>query len=138
MRSKVQAHIGLGRVTEHMVSVLYVGTDAGVVTVRSRDRQRWEITEHGLTRWEISELAVSPQSPNKVFAGTRGDGVWMSEDFGKTWVKPSYGKRGPGKVRSITIDPHQPRRLYAGCEPTDVFMSEDEGGTWACFDTIRD
>jgi photosystem II stability/assembly factor-like uncharacterized protein len=133
---QARAHFGLGRVKGDMDSLLYIGTDAGVVTVRSRDRQSWEILEHGLKRWEISELAVSPQCANKVFAGTRGDGVWMSEDFGKTWSKPSYGKRGPGKVRSVTIDPHDPRRLYAGCEPTDVFMSEDEGRTWVSFDTI--
>ena len=93
-----------------MDSVLYIGTDAGVITARTHDHQRWEILEHGLKTWEISELAVSPQCSNKVFAGTRGDGVWMSEDFGKTWTKPSYGKRGPGKVRSVTIDPHDCRR----------------------------
>jgi photosystem II stability/assembly factor-like uncharacterized protein len=121
-----------------MDSVLYIGTDEGVVTARSRDQQSWQIGERGLKRWEISELAIAPAEPNKVFAGTRGDGVWMSEDFGKTWNKPCYGKRGPGKVRSITIDPHDCRRLYAGCEPTDVFMSEDEGKNWVRFDAIWD
>jgi photosystem II stability/assembly factor-like uncharacterized protein len=119
-------------------SLLYIGTDEGVVTARSEDQESWQIGERGLKRWEISELAVSPQDPNKVFAGTRGDGVWMSEDFGKTWKKPSYGKRGPGKVRSITVDPHDSRRLYAGCEPPDVFMSEDEGKTWVRLDGIWD
>jgi photosystem II stability/assembly factor-like uncharacterized protein len=121
-----------------MESVLYIGTDEGVITARSRDHASWEIAERSLRKWEVTELAVSPQAPNKVFAGTRGDGVWISEDFGKSWVKPSYGRRGPGKVRSITIDPHDSRRLYAGCEPTDVFMSEDEGKSWIRFDSIWD
>ncbi len=121
-----------------MENVLYLGTDAGVLTVRSHDQQSWQIVEHGLKKWEISELAISPDGPNKVFAGTRGDGVWVTEDFGKTWRKPCYGKRGPGKVRSITVDPHDSRRLYAGCEPTDVFMSEDEGKNWVRFDSVWD
>jgi photosystem II stability/assembly factor-like uncharacterized protein len=121
-----------------MSSVLHIGTDAGVVTARSDDGRSWQLVEHGLKKWEISELAVPPDAANKVFVATRGDGVWMSEDFGKTWKKPSYGKRGPGKVRSITIDPHDSRRLYAGCEPTDVFMSEDEGKNWVRFDAIWD
>ena len=121
-----------------MESILYVGTDQGVAVARSRDNGSWQIAERGLRKWEVTELAVSPQSPNKVFAGTRGDGVWVSEDFGKTWVKPSYGRRGPGKVRSVTIDPHEPRRLYAGCEPIDVFVSEDEGKTWFRLDTVRE
>jgi photosystem II stability/assembly factor-like uncharacterized protein len=121
-----------------VINVLCIGTDAGVVIARSQDRRSWEIGDRALKNWEISELAVSPEAPNKIFAGTRGDGVWTSEDFGKTWKKPSYGKRGPGKVRSITIDPHDSRRLYAGCEPTDVFISEDEGKSWTRFDTVWD
>ena len=121
-----------------MENLLYIGTDRGVVTARSGDRQSWRIAEHGLKNWEISELAVSAESPNKVLAGTRGDGVWLSEDFGQTWKKPCYGRRGPGKVRSITIDPHDPQRLYAGCEPVDVFMSEDEGKNWIRFDSLWD
>ena len=121
-----------------MESVLYIGTDQGVITARSHDQHSWTIAERGLKGWEIPEVAASPEQPNKVFAGTRGDGVWVSEDFGKSWKKPCYGKRGPGKVRSITIDPHDARRIYAGCEPIDVFMSEDEGKNWTRFDAIWD
>jgi photosystem II stability/assembly factor-like uncharacterized protein len=121
-----------------MDSVLYIGTDEGVFTAHSKDQQSWQVVEHGLKNWEISELAVSPDGSNKVFAGTRGDGVWVSEDFGKSWKKPCYGKRGPGKVRSLTVDPHDSRRLYAGCEPTDIFMSEDEGKNWIRFDAVWD
>ena len=121
-----------------MESVLYIGTDAGVVTVRSRDNASWQITDRGLRKWEVTEIAVSPLHPNKIFAGTRGDGVWVSEDFGKSWVKPCYGRRGPGKVRSVTIDPHEPARLYAGCEPIDLFVSEDEGKNWQRLDSVRE
>jgi photosystem II stability/assembly factor-like uncharacterized protein len=121
-----------------MDSVLYIGTERGVIAARNYDRRSWQIVQHGLKAWEVSELAVSPQSPNKVFAGTRGDGVWLSEDFGETWTKPCYGKRGPGKVRSVTIDPHDPRRLYVGCEPVDIFVSDDEGKSWARLDAIWD
>lgn len=121
-----------------MDSLLYIGTEQGVVTVRSRDQRSWEIVDRGLKNWEIPALAVSPGSPNKVFAGTRGDGVLVSEDFGKSWKKPCYGKRGPGKVRSVTVDPHDSRRIYAGCEPIDVFVSEDEGRNWRRFDSIWD
>jgi photosystem II stability/assembly factor-like uncharacterized protein len=119
-----------------MESVLYIGTDKGVITARSRDGGSWQITDRGLKNWDIPEVAVAPGAPNKVFAGTRGDGVFVSEDFGKTWKKPCYGKRGPGKVRSVTIDPHDPRRIYAGCEPIDVFVSEDEGKNWTRLDSV--
>jgi photosystem II stability/assembly factor-like uncharacterized protein len=120
-----------------MGSLLYIGTDDGVITACSADHRGWQVVGHGLRRWEVSELAVPPQSP-KVFAGTRGDGVWVSEDFGNSWSKPAYGRRGPGKVRCVTVDPHDPRRLYAGCEPVDIFASEDEGRSWTRLDSVWD
>ena len=88
-----------------MASILYLGTDEGVVTLKSEDGRSWKTEHHGLKDWQVPEVAVSASAPNKVFAGTRGDGVWLSEDFGATWSKPCYGKRGPGKVRCLTIDP---------------------------------
>jgi hypothetical protein len=75
-----------------MASILYVGTDEGVVTLKSNDGRSYNVEHHGLKDWAIPEVAVSPSAPNKVFAGTRGDGVWLSEDFGATWKKPCYAR----------------------------------------------
>ena len=94
-----------------MASILYVATDEGVVTLKSADGHNWKQEHHGLKDWQVPEVAVSPQAPNKVFAGTRGDGVWVSEDFGATWKKPCYGKRGPGKVRCLIL--RSPRCQHA-------------------------
>ena len=119
-----------------MASILYLGTDEGVVTLKSEDGRSWKIEHHGLKDWEVPEVAVSPSAPNKVFAGTRGDGVWLSEDFGATWSKPCYGKRGPGKVRCLAIDPQDADTLYAGTEPIDVFISRDGAKSWKQLDSI--
>ena len=108
-----------------MASILYVGTDEGVVTLKSEDGRNWKQEHHALKEWAIPEVAVAPDAPNKVYAGTRGDGVWVSEDFGATWKKPCYGKRGPGKVRCLSFDPHNPNTLYAGTEPIDVSLGFD-------------
>lgn len=121
-----------------MQNLLYIGTEGGIFTARSDDGKSWKIANHALRKWEVTKIIVSPEGPNKVFAATRGDGVWLSEDFGENWVKPSYGRRAPGKIRGLTIDPHNPKRLYAACEPIDVFMSEDEGRNWERFDAIWD
>jgi photosystem II stability/assembly factor-like uncharacterized protein len=119
-----------------MASILYLGTDEGVVTLRSDDGRSWKVAHHGLKHWEVPEVAVSPAAPNKVFAGTRGDGVWLSEDFGATWKKPSYGKRGPGKVRCLSFDPIDANTLYAGTEPIDVFISRDAAKSWDRLDSV--
>lgn len=113
-----------------MESRLYVGTTKGIVTLQSTDQVAWETESQGLGGWGVPCIATVPSSPNQVLAGTRGDGVWLSEDCGKSWRKPSYGKRGPGKVRSLAVDPNNPRRVYAGCEPIDIFVSEDLGASW--------
>ena len=119
-----------------MASILYLGTDEGVVTLKSEDGQSWKAEHHGLKDWSVPEVAVSPSTPNRVFAGTRGDGVWLSEDFGATWKKPGYGKRGPGKVRCLTIDPIDSNTLYAGTEPIDVFISRDAAKSWNRLDSV--
>jgi photosystem II stability/assembly factor-like uncharacterized protein len=119
-----------------MASILYLSTDEGIVTLKSENGSSWNVEGHGLQDWSVTEAAVIASAPNRVFAGVRGDGIWLSEDFGKSWKKPSYGKHGPGKVRCITIDPHDPTTLYVGAEPIDVFVSRDSGRQWTKLDSI--
>jgi photosystem II stability/assembly factor-like uncharacterized protein len=125
-----------------MARIIYAGTDSGVQTLESTDGRSWEVTHRsparGLGEWSVEEVALMPSKPNVVLAGTRGDGVWLSEDFGETWCKPSYGRRGPGKVRCLALDPRDERRVFAGCEPIDVMVSEDLGKSWQALDTIWD
>ena len=121
-----------------MATILYLGTEEGVVTVKSSDGEDWELTAHGLKQWGVSELLVSSEAPNRVFAATRGDGVWLSEDFGGSWKKPSYGKRGPGKVRCLVFAPDHPDTLYAGGEPIDLFITENRGKDWTVINSVRD
>jgi photosystem II stability/assembly factor-like uncharacterized protein len=83
-------------------------------------------------------VAVSSATPHRVFAGTRGDGVWMSEDCGASWRKPCFGRRGPGKVRSVALDPTNPDTVYAGTEPIDLFVSADAAKSWTRLDAVWD
>ncbi len=119
-----------------MAATLYLGTEDGVVKLKE-SAGSWE-AEHSFKGWPVMEVGVSASNPASVVAGTRGDGVWVSEDGGEHWRKPCYGRRGPGKVQCITRDPHNPQRLYAGCEPIDVFVSEDMGESWERLDSIWD
>ncbi len=116
---------------------LYFGTDEGVVTVTSQNGQSWKVENQALKNWSVLKAVSVPGMPNRVFAGTRGDGVWLSDDAGKSWKKPCYGKPGPGKVRCLTVDPHDPNTLYAGTEPIDVFVSRDSAMTWTRMDALR-
>ena len=119
-----------------MADRLCVGTDKGVITLACR-QGAWTVETQALESWTVEDIAVHPDVPNRVLAGTRGDGVWVSEDGGKTWDKPSYGKPGPGKVRSMAFDPRDPRHVYAGGEPIEIYVSEDVGANWRRLDSVR-
>lgn len=119
-----------------MATLLYLGTDDGVKTLRSEDGKSWELRSGKMPDVSVEEVAIPADRPNVVLAGTRGDGVWASEDYGATFVKPSYGKRGPGKVRCLTFDPVNSERVYAGCEPIDVYVSDDLGKNWSVMDSV--
>lgn len=121
-----------------MTSMMYLGTSQGVMTLKSGDGRNWEQTAHGIREWQVTEVACVPGKPEQVFAATRGDGVWFSPDAGKTWRKPSYGRRGPGKVRCLAIDAQNPDTIYAGGEPIDLFVSHDAGRNWEAMDSLHD
>ena len=112
-----------------MESRIYVGTEAGIVTLQSTDGQSWNPESEALQSWEVSTVAVDPTNPNRVLAGTRGDGVWLSEDCGVKCASRATASPGPARC-SLAIDRKNPRRVYAGCEPIDLFVSEDFGSTW--------
>ena len=121
-----------------MATRLFVATQEGVVSLKGNGPGSWAVEGQWLKEWDVSKLAVSPSEPDRVYAGTRGDGVWLSEDAGGSWRKPNYGKPGPGKVRCVTIDPHDSNRVYAGTEPIAVWVSEDRGENWRSLDSVWD
>ncbi len=113
---------------------MYLGTSNGMVTLAKNGE--WSVEGRGLQGWSISKVAVDPTSPNRVYAGTLGNGVWLSEDSGQSWDKPSYGKKGPGKVRGLKLHPHDPNTVYVGNEPIDLYVSRNAGETWTTCDSI--
>ena len=116
---------------------LIVGTERGLLSLHQNGSGSWEVTQEVLKGWAVDDVAAVPGEPGSILAATRGDGVWLSRDSGKSWKKPSYGRRGPGKVRSLAVDPMD-HRIYAGGEPIDLWFSDDLGATWDRFDSIWD
>jgi hypothetical protein len=101
-----------------MASILYVGTDEGVVTLTSEDGRNWKQEHHALKQWAIPEVAVAPDAPNKVYAGTRGDGVGERR-FRRFMEKPATANAARQYVPVLRSA--QPNN--AGTEPIDVFVA---------------
>jgi photosystem II stability/assembly factor-like uncharacterized protein len=82
----------------------------------------------------ISALAIDPESPATLDAGTGCAGVLKSFDGADNWETVSTGlppdTHGWIRVDALVIDPITPTTLYAGSYGSGVFRSQDGGATW--------
>jgi photosystem II stability/assembly factor-like uncharacterized protein len=72
-------------------------------------------------------LAIDPESPGTLYAGTWGEGIYKSTDYGISWRKIS-----PDAYifpKGITIDQSRPNIIYA-LTTNGVFRSRDWGNEW--------
>jgi hypothetical protein len=106
------------------VTRLLVATGDGVALVED-DRVRLTLGESS-----VSSLA---RSGDTVFAGSRGEGVFRSDDGGETWERLSFPQPDVFAVALGPVD----GAVYAGCEPSMLFRSDDGGGTWRELDALR-
>jgi photosystem II stability/assembly factor-like uncharacterized protein len=94
-------------------------------------RDRWTI-DVVLPDHDVRCLAVNPSNPARVWAGTQGAGVQLSEDAGLTWT--SGGLDGM-IVKTVTVTADG--RVYAGTKPPLIFVNEDGGRGWVELTSFR-
>ena len=84
--------------------------------------------------------------PDRWYAGSSPQGLFASDDAGRTWQPVDGFNRHPdrrkwiggpqdappdgGTLHSINLDPKDARHLYIGLSGGGVFESRDRGGTW--------
>lgn len=75
----------------------------------------------------ISSLAINPENPLKVYAGTYSSGIFKSSDGGDSWYTDPVS---PSNIIAIIVDPATTSTLYAATSNT-IYMSTDDGASWA-------
>ncbi len=75
----------------------------------------------------IRVAAVDPSQPKRVYAAGP-DGLFRSDDAGKTWALSSAGLPSSA-VTALALDPSQPASLYAATA-AGLFRSDDGAATW--------
>ena len=99
-------------------------TDTGLARC-TPERDRWSVA------WlrdapRARALAVDPHDPERLFVGTRGDGLWRSVDAGATWTRLDLPC---DDVFSLAVSAAD-GRVWAGCEPSRLYVSPDAGEMW--------
>ncbi len=80
---------------------------------------------------EILCLVFDPANSATLYAGTNGQGVFISEDGGFSWNSANTGFADSDSltIRVLAIDPDNPAILYAGTN-AGLFKSRDGGASW--------
>jgi len=107
-------------------NLLFCATEAGIH--RSKDAgEHWEAI--GLLGIGIRTLVQHPHKPNLLAVGTEDDGVFISEDYGKTWTQKINGLTHK-TIYAISFVPQDPKIIYAGTFRGGIFKSTDGGNSW--------
>ncbi|MEE8124642.1 MAG: hypothetical protein V3T42_02390 [Nitrospirales bacterium] len=112
-------------------NIVYVATDEAVY--KSNDTGvTWKRLGGELTRTRVISLAIDPNLPATIFAGTMGDGTYKSPDGGRTWHHFNAGiQKGTisAIVNQIVFNPRGTEMVYAATT-VGVFRSMDGGRNW--------
>jgi photosystem II stability/assembly factor-like uncharacterized protein len=124
----------------------YVGAASGGIYKTVDGGVNWDEVFDDQPVQSIGALAVSPADPNLVWAGTGegkirshvslGQGVYKSEDAGRTWSFMGLGETG--RIPRLLIHPSDPDVVFVcalghsyGPQPErGVFRTTDGGRTW--------
>jgi hypothetical protein len=105
--------------------IQYAGTQAGIFKTANGGNS-WALL--GLSGSSVLSIAIDPNNPNIVLAGTGGQGIFKSIDGGNTWSNPVTS----GNVFTLISHPQTPAQFYAGVTGGGL-QSSDGGNTWVPF-----
>ena len=123
------------------MTTLYVATDDGLAMVSGGaggagsadgaggaggEGGDWR-AEWALVGKEVQCVAVDSRRLERVYCGTFGDGLWRSEDAGRSW-EPAGTGIPHAAVMSLAVGPDG--RVWVGAEPSALFVSDDGGASW--------
>jgi photosystem II stability/assembly factor-like uncharacterized protein len=104
-------------------SVLYIGAQGGAFASTDAGAHWTRLAVHTETRsFQVPAVAVSSSSPNILYAGTLGGGVFRSGDRGTTWEQVNDGLTNLD-VMSLAVDPRDPNLVFAGTRGGGVFSA---------------
>jgi len=109
---------------------VYAGSVAGLYRTNDRGKNWYRVSDESLV---VNNIALHPQRPHRLVLGIEGDGIYVSNDDGKTFARSCDGLRNL-TITTIAADPAQPKRVYAsvvfGGSSSGIYVSDDAAQTW--------
>jgi photosystem II stability/assembly factor-like uncharacterized protein len=116
---------------------LYAGSVAGLYRTDDHGKSWYVVSDEQLV---INSIALTSQRPDRIVMGVEGDGIYVSEDRAKTFVRASDGLRNV-RVSTVVADPSIKDRAYAavafGGAASGIYASNDAGKTWSKLSTTK-
>ena len=116
-------------------STIYAGSDEGI-HISEDSGGKWERLDFPMQGAHVWSIAIDPQDPDTIFAGTRPSAFFRSRDGGRRWEKleAELADTCPvvdiPRVISMVVDPSDHRTVWAGIQVDGVHRSLDGGDTW--------
>ena len=111
---------------------IYAGTQEGLF-VWSAQGGSWKNIAVSFESGTIDAIDGLRRQPHVVYLGVTRDGLYRTEDAGKSWRRVFEGN-----VRAVTVDPADERVVYVGIEPIHLYRSEDDGSHWEELTGVQD
>ena len=85
--------------------------------------------KESIAQVSVITITVDLIDPNVIFLGTKGDGVFRTENGGENWMHTPLSS---GEFYSIVVDPSDDNIVYAAgfLDRGKIFKSRDRGGSW--------
>lgn len=124
----------------------YVAAASGGVWKTRNNGTTWQAVFESQPSYSIGAITIDPKNPNVVWVGTGelnaqrsvgyGDGVYRSEDGGRSWK--NVGLRTSEHIARIVIDPRDSNTVYVAAQgplwsaggERGLYKTTDGGVTW--------
>jgi len=101
----------------------------------------WDMINWGLPYLYINSLAIDPQDPSILYAGTYAHGVYKTTDGGASWASTGPGMSPLPIVYTLAVDPVTPNVVYAGTRNQQpgppwgggLYKTVDGGASWKLY-----
>ncbi len=84
-------------------------------------------------RIDVRDLVADPDDPDRMWIGTRGRGVFRTDDRGQSWIQAGAAIDSEQVMKLLLIG-GDALRLVAIIRDKGIYISDDEGETWTVVD----